>query len=255
MRHSCLIYTFVLHTEYTGPLCIKYQQIFLTPLFEYTKDPSAEVRQAATYGCGVLAQVCKIFITIFFQFDNISIEPLASQFGGDQFASHCAQFIARLVEVISAPGSRQPENINPTENAISSLTKILKYNSSAIPNLDELIAVWFSWLPVIEDQDEAPHVYGYFCDLIQANHPVILGPNNANLPKIVQIIAEAFATIVITGKQEQGIRMVNIVKQVEGSADVFAACLAVINEEQKQALEEAYREAAEAATAAIAPQA
>lgn len=45
-------------TEFTGPECHKYQQIFLTPLFEYTKDASSEVRQAATYGCGVLAQVC-----------------------------------------------------------------------------------------------------------------------------------------------------------------------------------------------------
>lgn len=151
--------------------------------------------------------------------------------------------------MINTPGSRNPENINPTENAISSVTKILKYNNSAIPNLDVAIGTWFSWLPVIEDQDEAPYVYGYFCDLIQANHPVILGANNMNLPKIVQIIAEAFATIVITGKHEQGIRMVNIVKQVESSADVFAACLGVINEEQKKALEEAYRDAAEAALA------
>lgn len=154
--------------------------------------------------------------------------------------------------MISAEGSREPENVNPTENAISSVTKILKYNSSAIPNLDEVIRVWFSWLPVVEDQDEAPHVYGYFCDLIQANHPVILGPNNGNLPQIVSIIAEAFTTVVITGKDEQGVRMVNIVKQVEGSADVFQACLAVLNAEQKLALEEAYRDAAAVpATAAV----
>lgn len=38
-------------------MCAKYQQYFLSPLFEYTKDKSSEVRQAATYGCGVLAQV------------------------------------------------------------------------------------------------------------------------------------------------------------------------------------------------------
>lgn len=157
--------------------------------------------------------------------------------------------MTRLVEVISAEGSREPENINPTENAISSVTKILKYNSSGIPNLDEVIRVWFSWLPVVEDQDEAPHVYGYFCDLIQANHPVILGPNNANLPQIVHIIAEAFTTVVITGKHEQGVRMVNIVKQVESSADVFQACLAVLSAEQKLALEEAYRDVAEAPAA------
>lgn len=40
------------------------------------------------------------------------------------------------------PGSREPENVNPTENAISAVTKILKYNNKAIPNIDEIIALW-----------------------------------------------------------------------------------------------------------------
>lgn len=77
------------------------------------------MRQAATYGCGVLAQ-----------------------FAGEQFAVPCAQSIPRLIEIINAPQSREPENVNPTENAISAIAKILKYNSSAITNVDELIHLW-----------------------------------------------------------------------------------------------------------------
>lgn len=38
-------------------MCAKYQNIFLQPVIEYTKDTSPEVRQAAIYGCGVIAQV------------------------------------------------------------------------------------------------------------------------------------------------------------------------------------------------------
>lgn len=30
----------------------------MQPMFEYTHDKVAEVRQAAIYGCGVMAQVC-----------------------------------------------------------------------------------------------------------------------------------------------------------------------------------------------------
>lgn len=48
---------FLTQTEFCGPLCAQYQHVFLQPLLEYTKDKSPEVRQAATYGCGVLAQV------------------------------------------------------------------------------------------------------------------------------------------------------------------------------------------------------
>lgn len=67
---------------------------------------------------------------------------LNSQFGGEQFAVTCAQAISLLVEVIMAPDSREPENVNPTENAISAVTKILKYNNTAITNPDEIIALW-----------------------------------------------------------------------------------------------------------------
>lgn len=87
-------------------------------------------------------------------------------------------------------------------------------------------------------------MYGYFCDLIQGNHPIILGVNNTNLPRIVSVIAEAFATEVITAKHDEGTRMLGIVKQVESNPEVFQACVAVLNDEQKHALEEAYRELA-----------
>ncbi len=85
-----------------------------------------------------------------------------------------------------APGSREPENINPTENAISATTKILKFNASQV-SLDQYLPMWLSWLPVYEDVDESPYVYGYLCDLVEANHPAVLGASNENLPKIVQV--------------------------------------------------------------------
>lgn len=102
----------------------------------------------------------------------------------------------------------------------------------------------FNWLPVVEDEEEAVHVYAYLCDLIQANHPIVLGANNSNLPRIVCIIAEAFYRDVIGPAHEVGRRMVEIVKQIEQNPDVFQACLTLLNAEQKQALEEAYRESA-----------
>lgn len=172
----------------------------------------------------------------------------------------CAQTIPRLVEVVQAPKSRDPENVNPTENAISAITKILKYNSSALPNTDEIIMLWlvenllattkeiifsfnlfrrFSWLPVVEDNDEAPHVYGYLCDLIQSNHIAVLGVNNANLPRILQIIAEAFRTCVIAPQNEVGTRMLQIVKQLENNQELFQACYEVLNPDQREALKDA----------------
>lgn len=104
--------------EYGGPACVKYQTFFLPAILSYIQDRSPEVRQAAVYGCGVLGQ-----------------------YGGESFAAFCAEALPRLVEVINAPESRSPENINPTENAISAVTKILKHNSSSL-NVDEILPHW-----------------------------------------------------------------------------------------------------------------
>ena len=72
-----------------------------------------------------------------------------------------------------------------------------------------------SWLPVWEDIDESPHVYGYLCDLIEANHPKILGPNNANLARLIAILAEAFYQGAIDESSPVGHRMLNIVREIQ----------------------------------------
>ena len=66
-----------------------------------------------------------------------------------------------------------------------------------------------------EDVDESPFVYGYLCDLVEANHPVVLGANNSNLPKVFSIFAEAFLCDALPPEHEVQQRMVNIVKQVQ----------------------------------------
>ena len=43
--------------EFAGPDSVKYQEYFLRPLLEFLSDKSAEVRQAAAYGWGVLGMV------------------------------------------------------------------------------------------------------------------------------------------------------------------------------------------------------
>lgn len=216
-------FVYIFFLEFCGPACAPYQQIFTPALLQYVVDRSPDVRQAAAYGCGVLGQ-----------------------FGGDQFAHTCAQIMPLLVQVINDPKSRDVENINATENAISAFSKILKYNKSALTNLDELIGIWFSWLPTSEDPEEATHIFGYLCDLIEANHPVILGVNNCNLPRIVSIIADTFCTNVLEPKTPTGNRMLTIVKQIESNPDVMQACASTLSPEQQQALTEAYRELAAA---------
>ncbi|CAB3366645.1 Hypothetical predicted protein [Cloeon dipterum] len=183
--------------EYCGPASVRYQQFFLQQLLTYTEDGSAEVRQAAVYGCGVMGQ-----------------------YGGPAYSVACTEALAKLIKVISAPESRSVENNNATENAISAVTKILKYSPANI-NKDEVIPHWLSWLPVWEDFDEAPHIYGFLCDLMESNNQAVLGNNNSNVARIIAVMAEAFAKEALDPTTEVAQRM---------------ACVGQLTLEQQQAL-------------------
>ena len=200
--------------EYTGPTCQKYESLFLSRLLACVSSGQPEVRQAAAYGCGVLGQC-----------------------GGQGFAAAASQAVPLLCEVIQQPDSRQPENVNPTENAISAVTKILQFNGSQV-NMDQILPLWFSWLPVTEDVDEAPFVYGFLADLVEGNNPHILGANNSNLPRVIAVIAEALAVEALPPDHAARQRIINIVKQVQGNAGVFEACVASLSEPQKLAIKE-----------------
>lgn len=89
-----------------------------------------------------------------------------AKFGGDTFAQNIADIIPVLVSLIQSPDGRSEENINATENAISAVTKMIQYNSSKM-NVNEMLPLWFSWLPVYEDEEELPHVYGFLMLLIE----------------------------------------------------------------------------------------
>jgi len=200
--------------EYTGGTSLKYQEVFLARLMESINSTQPEIRQAAAYGCGVMGQC-----------------------GGPGYAQICSQAVPLIVSLLSHPECRTVENINPTENAISAVTKILKFNGSAC-NMDQILPVWFAWLPVTEDVDEAPFVYSFLADLVQANNPHILGDNNSNLPRVVAIIAEALAVEVLPPESEERRRIIEIVKQIQGNATVFEACVANLTQPQKTAIQE-----------------
>lgn len=55
--------------EFTGAACVKYQQMFVPTLLSFLGDSSSEVRQAASYGCGIMAQFGQdAFASMFWNF-------------------------------------------------------------------------------------------------------------------------------------------------------------------------------------------
>lgn len=201
--------------EYGGPACERYRACFMERLLALLESPSAEVRQAASYGVGVLAQ-----------------------FGGEGFVAECARAVPVLVAMIEAPDSRAPERVFATENAISAVSKVLLWRCQAV-NAQELIPRWFSWLPVWEDDEENPHVYGLLCSLLEVNHAALLGADNANLPRVVMVMAEAFAREAVKPSSPVGARMVALLNSLKSNAEVFAMCVSQLSLPQQEALQNA----------------
>jgi importin-5 len=100
------------------------------------------------------------------------------------------------------------------------------------------VVVRLSWLPVWEDVDEAPHIYGFLCDLMEANNQALLGQENANVPRIIAVMAEAFSRDALEASSEVAQRMVRLLRLVQMQADgkMFEACVAQLGAEQQQAL-------------------
>ncbi|KAF9815034.1 hypothetical protein SFRURICE_010592 [Spodoptera frugiperda] len=197
--------------EFGGPACIKYQDIFLEPMLSGLRSAEAEVRQAAAYGCGVLAQ-----------------------FGGAAFAGAAARAVPLLAALIAEPDARALENLNATENAISAVAKIIKYNHSQIDR-DEIIRHWLTWLPVTEDTEEAPHVYSLLCELAASGHAALASPD---APKhVIATLAEAFLRDAVPTENPVYAQMVALVRQIQSNAELFNAVLMQLSSEHKEALQ------------------
>ncbi|KAK2573809.1 Importin-5 [Acropora cervicornis] len=204
--------------EHTGSASFKYQEYFLRPMMNYVVDGIADVRQAACYGCGMMAQ-----------------------FGGEEYINACAEVVPLLFQVINAQDSRSRENVNATENAISAVAKICKYNRGNIA-LNEVVPALIDALPITEDKEEAPHVYGYLCDLIEGNSPLALGENNKNLPRILQIFAEVFVHDVLSDDETARKRVLSITRQIQSAGDMWTACVGQLTEDHQEALKKALEE-------------
>lgn len=206
--------------EYGGEVSVRYQGTFYGPMLAALSDNFPEVRQAAAYGFGIMGQC-----------------------GGPSYAQACAGALPHLANMISQPDSRSTEeSIAATENAISAVAKILKHNSSMI-DVNAVIPTFISWLPIWDDTDEAPYVYGYFADLVESNNPLVLGENNSNLPRILSIIVEAFnkgAFEDVEDKENVKQRLIGIVKFMQSNAEMFQAVVssASLNESQIATLQQ-----------------
>ncbi|CAF3655879.1 unnamed protein product [Rotaria socialis] len=142
--------------------------------------------------------------------------------GGPVYARACAEALPRLFTMIGAPNCRAPENNTATENAVSAVTKILKYNNSCLDNLDENTLF------------KENLMFEFFFSV--RYNPVIIGQDNANIPNVIKLFADAFAKSSIEVDSVVGQRMIPILRHVQTIPTIFQTCMNVLTNEERQAL-------------------
>lgn len=175
--------------EFTGKDASRYFESFLQAAISYITDEDPGVRQAAVYGIGVFAAV-----------------------GAERFAPFVPDVLQRLNAVVSAPNAREPENINPTENAISAVGRICE-SQAGVVNLALVLPVWLSYLPVSEDKTEAIIIYNCLCSFVEKASVQLLGNNYEHLPKLFNVFGEALGSDMVN--EELTKRIVVILKQMQ----------------------------------------
>ena len=129
--------------EFCGTEAWNYKDHIMQPLASGLQDENAANRQAAAYGVGVAAQK-----------------------GGPAWADFVAASIPSLFQVTQIHQSRTEEHVFATENASASISKILHFNSSKVPNPQEVVTNWLGTLPIIFDEEAAPYAYSFLAQLI-----------------------------------------------------------------------------------------
>eukprot|EP01114_Cavostelium_apophysatum_P016598 TRINITY_DN4762_c0_g1_i1.p1 TRINITY_DN4762_c0_g1~~TRINITY_DN4762_c0_g1_i1.p1 ORF type:complete len:1093 (-),score=369.83 TRINITY_DN4762_c0_g1_i1:62-3340(-) len=199
--------------EYLGPISLPFFPHFLPPTLQNITDSDPATRQAAMFGVGLFAQA-----------------------GGEQIAPYVSDMHSRLTQMIVMPGSRTPEFAGPTENAISSVAKILKHHPTRV-DVAKAFPAWLSWLPVNTDKIESAVTYSHLCEFLEQNNPHLIGEQYQNLPKLMGLLSDIYQTDLIN--DQTGQRIVNIVKQMRTSVppEVLQSVWGTLSEPQRQKLQ------------------
>lgn len=199
--------------EFTGQNSVNYQKFYLPLLTSGIVDKSKEIRQAALYGIGQLAQQT-----------------------GATFLDYFQSVIPSIAQLINHPEARTDNFLMATENGIVAIGRILKYCPQT-PNHQDLTKCWVDWLPIWEDEAEVPFVMEYLLELIEQNHPTVMGANSSNLPRLVAVVAEVFARTALEVNSEAGQKCVMFLKQIHANPSLNG-CLGSLTMAQQKAVQE-----------------
>lgn len=124
---------------------------------------------------------------------SFGLGVIAQKLPSDQFAPFAKNVFGILEEVISVPDNMSEDNNYATENALSSLLKLVYFQKDGQIISDVQAIKYLRMLPLTQDLDEALAVNKFLIEQVENKNPNILGEGNCNaseLEKALNRIAE-----------------------------------------------------------------
>eukprot|EP00921_Rhytidocystis_pertsovi_P008573 GHVQ01014006.1.p1 GENE.GHVQ01014006.1~~GHVQ01014006.1.p1 ORF type:complete len:1142 (-),score=179.18 GHVQ01014006.1:1226-4651(-) len=200
---------------------------FIRELVEGCNDESLSVRRACAFG------VCKA-----------SLVP--------QFEELAMAASVMLLSAYKRPESKSSkDNRMATENVIAAIGDLVNTFGNQLPNRLELLHLWLDNLPFKEDTEEGLRVHEQLVSLMEKNTEDIIGPDNANVPKLVGIVAQVYKSETSDAALDTKIR--TMMQQI--GKESLVRMEARLSQKQRNKLERIFNDIASAAAAAATTEA
>merc|ERR1719168_476904 len=150
------------HSEQTWP-------VFMPAVFECLAEKDGDVRTPAAYAIALAAPLPK-------------------------FGEAAAEAFRRLAQILSGPAPKKKDESGKVamDNCVSALFALARHQLPLCPPDVPAWQVVVSKLPIQEDEDEAKKVHKAVTELLMEQHSGLLGPDQANLGKILSSLAEVY---------------------------------------------------------------
>lgn len=167
--------------------------VFMPALFEGVLDADPDVRTAAAYAINLAA-------------------PLP------QFAQATPDAFRRIVQHLQGqkPKKRDDKGKVAMDNAVAALLSLAKEKGQLCPPEINAWDLVLSKLPLKDDEEEAKKVHEKIINLVLEQSQGLLGANNANLGKVLSILAEIYKQENIVSKENDD-KILNVFKMLPQS--------------------------------------
>lgn len=152
--------------------------IFMQQALDLLGDKDADVRIPAAYAISLAA-------------------PIAN------FAAAAPEAFKRVAQLVSGPAPKKRDDSGKIamDNCVSALVSLMQHKGNLCPPEVPSWQLIVGKLPLRDDEDEAKKVHKTISELILAQNAGLLGPDNANIGKLLSALAEVYKQETLSAKE------------------------------------------------------